>query len=263
MNTRFNSFNIQIQEEFEKYESRSAIFFDYLKEQSKVGFTKEQFEVYRDNYFSRTYQTIICVAKVVISAALNEDYITLNSAGKNCFEETGSGIKGKTHPELLLYSHNKHAATVFGLGNISFTDSLKSPNVLDATKTFTKTQLSLYSSLNHIEVLAANYAQEEAATKMLRTFMTCFFEPYRHLYPESEYEDVTEYFTCHLNGLEERHADEAKFCLLQQCNTSNDEEMALASISKMLKAQSDMWVGLKKGFTDSTNSTINEIVYEQ
>ena len=188
-----------------------------------------------------------------MSAALHGDYITLYSAGKNCFEETGSGIKKKTHPELLLYSHNKHAERVFGIEKISLIDSLKSPNVLVETKAFTKTQLSLYDSSNHIEVLAASYAQEEAATAMLQGFLNCFFEPYRHLYPKRDFEEITEYFTCHLNGLEERHADEAKSCLFQRCKSSSDTEIAITSISKILTAQSKMWIALQKNLTITEN----------
>lgn len=245
MENTFSKFNIQIQDELDKYRKTSTVLFQYLQERAKTGFTKSQFEVYRDNYFFRTYQTVVCVAKVVMSAALNADYTTLSSSGKNCYEETGSGVPKKTHPELLLNSHNIHAVRIFGINKISLIDSLQSPNILDKTRAFTKSQMSLYDSKNHIEVLAANYAQEEAATQMLKTFLDCFFEPYRHQYPRKEYEEITEYFTCHLDGLEERHADDAKYCLFQRCKSSDDIGTAVSSISKILSAQGEMWVELQ------------------
>ncbi len=241
-----NQFNLQIQQAIASYETKSNVLFQYLEEKSKAGWTKLQFLLYRDNYFFRTYETIECVAKVIISAKRHEDFITLRSAGNNCYEESGSNIDRKSHPELLLYSHNRHSERIFGIQGISLRDSLNSPNVLAETKELRKIQYALYESLNHIEVLAANYAQEAAATAMLAIFMKSFFEPYRSYYSNKEYREITEYFHCHLDGLEERHADEAKYCLFQQCKTFKDIETAIATINKLLAAQSTMWIALKE-----------------
>lgn len=241
-----NQFNLKIQQAISNYESRSRVLFNYLKEQSKIGWTKPQFLLYRDNYFFRTYETIECVAKVIISAKRHEDFITLRSAGNNCYEESGSNTYRKSHLELLLYSHNRHSERIFGIQYISLRDSLGSPHILEETKAFRKSQIALYESSNHVEVLAANYAQEAAATTMLTVFMKSFFEPYKNYYSNKEYQEITEYFHCHLEGLEERHADEAKYCLFQQCYTPEDIEIAIASISTILTAQSNMWVALKE-----------------
>lgn len=241
-----SEFNSRIQSVLADYEDKSNVLFQYLAERAKVNWTPAQFIVYRDNYFFRTYETIECVAKVIISAKRHEDYITLRSAGSNCYEESGSNIAHKSHPELLLYSHNNHSERIFGVKGISLSESATSPNILEETREFRKIQKALYESSNHIEVLAVNYAQEEAAKAMLQIFREAFFEPYRHSYSNKEFNDITEYFSCHLNGLEERHADEAKYCLFKRCNTAKDLEIAVASISKILSAQRKMWMAWRK-----------------
>jgi pyrroloquinoline quinone (PQQ) biosynthesis protein C len=241
-------FDFLIQQELENYRNRCSDFYAYLYEQANQGFTKEQIVLFRDNYFYRTMQTAICVAKVVEAALKNADYLTAQSAVRNLVEELGSNKPNKTHPELLMYSHNEHFNKCFGVNRISLIESLSSPNILDETKNFTKIQLSLYESSNYIEVLAANYAQEEAATKMLDTFYNTLFVPFRNKYSKKEFKELTAYFTCHLDGLEERHADDAKNCLFNQCKSVSDVEIAINAISKILKAQSQIWIGIKNEF---------------
>lgn len=244
MVTMIGNFNVLVNKEIERYRQRSRVLFDYLAQRSKVGFTAAQFSLYRDNYFYRTYRTVPCIAKVVESASKAADYITLSSAASNLFEESGSGQAQKSHPELLLYSHNQHAERVFQLPPTTLIASLDSSHILPEAREFTNVQSSLYYSFNHIEVLGANYAQEEAATEMLTSFMSAFFEPYQSYYNNGDFKNLIEYFICHIDGLEERHADDARNCLLQWCKTEKDLEIAINSINKILSAQSNLWLGL-------------------
>jgi len=247
----FEQFNRQIEQELNIYKKRSSYLFDYLKSQAEAGFSKNQFLIYRDNYFYRTISTIPCVSLVVKAAAENEDEATLKSAGQNLSEELGIDSKSsKSHAELLRYSHNTHGEKAFNAAPITLKDSLQSNHVFAATRKFKQIQLSLYTSSDYVEVLAASYAQEEVATEMLSVFYQTFFESRKDIYStKKEFDLVAEYFTCHLNGLEVRHAEDAKYCLFTHCNSSTKKDIAIHAMSQILHAQSEIWIVLKDKLT--------------
>jgi hypothetical protein len=249
MESIVNNLNKLLSAELNTYKKNSLELADYLGKRANLGFTRAQFLLYRDNYFFRTYRTVPCISQLAESASLNGDYFTLQRAASNLFEESGANVTGKSHPELLMFSHNTHAAKIFDIGKLNLIDSLSSTHILPETRQFTQTQLALYHSLNHMEVLGANYAQEEAATDMLNLFLSAFFAPYQSFYEEKEYQTLIEYFTCHVDGLEERHADEAKECLLQWCKQKHDVQIAVAAVSRILEAQSNLWLSLKKSLS--------------
>ncbi|MCA0458775.1 MAG: hypothetical protein LCI00_32785 [Chloroflexi bacterium] len=233
-----------LQEEFDIYLGASSAFFDYLSNQSIIGFTPTQFAIYRDNFFYRTINTIPSITKVLLAAAYHEDIETLADAGKNLFDETGSGNHSMVHSSLLVTSHNVHAKKVFGLKPISLIDAQTSIHILDVAKAFCEKQRMLYENSSYPIVLAASYAQETAATSMLTTFYEHFFCSYKGFYSQKEFETLTIYFSCHINGVEKDHAEKAQRALLRACNTKSDIEFVLWSVNTFLRAQSDLWNGL-------------------
>jgi len=255
MNTNYEEFDNVVQKQFEIYRDNSSMLFDYLATGVENGFESIQFSFYRANYFYRTYATIPSICILLKAAAEREDEHTLRSAGQNLQEELGL-IEGnkKSHAELLRFSHNTHGERVFNLPSISLRDSLNSDFILPTTKTFKKVQHNLYTSRNYIEILAANYAQEAAAVEMLNNFLNAFFKPYSGFYQsKQEFLDIIEYFTCHLDGLEQRHAEDAKRNLFKQCKSTNDVRIAVLALKKMLSAQSNMWNELQIGLSKLEN----------
>jgi hypothetical protein len=261
MSLDYNEFDGGIKEQLQVYRTKSAGLFDYLRSRSEGGFDSIQFACYRANYFYRTYGTIPSICLLVKAAAEQEDEYTLKNAGQNLKEELGLIKDGKkSHAALLRFSHNTHGERVFKIPPISLQDSFNSSYILSATQLFRKIQQELYSSHNYIEILAASYAQEEAATEMLNIFLNSFFKPYAfHYRDENEFSEIIEYFTCHLDGLEERHAENAKRCLFGRCNCMNDQGIAIKAIERMLNAQSNMWNELENGLKKLENKTIDSL----
>ncbi|KAB2879747.1 hypothetical protein F9K33_07895 [bacterium] len=248
-------FNTSVEEVLKEYKKQSLPLFDYLNQRSQIGFTQNQFQIYRDNYFYRTFRTIPSVCLIVKSAAENEDEAVMKSAGQNLMEELGL-INGTTsHSAHLRHSHNIHSERVFKLSPISLRESLSSELVLEKTKEFSRQQAELYASDNYLVVLATNYAQEEVATDMLKSFLSAWFRPYKFLYSLQEYDEVEEYFRCHIDGLEERHAEDAKNSVIKQIKTSQDMNIALTSIRDILVAQSNMWVSLYEGIASQEQTS--------
>ena len=240
------------------YKKKTSNFFNYLYNQSKVGFTARQFLIYRDNYFYRTYNTIPSVAKVVVAAYKNLDSETIKSGEKNLADETGGKTPTNAHSTLLYNSHNHHAKYVFDIPPISLEDSYNSPYVLEETKLFQKIQNSLYESNYYCKVLAVSLAQESAAHSMIKSFYETFFIPYKAKYSESKFIQISNYFNCHIQGLEEEHSKEAFSALVRNCKNVKDIHHSKLSIIHFLNAQAKMWNALHNEL--KMNQDLHEIV---
>ena len=240
------------------YASRSRPFFDYLGDRAHRGFTPTQFRIYRDNFFFRTFSTIPSISKVVIAAAFHEDFETLADAGKNLADETGLGDPLKVHSRLLEDSHNAHAGRVFNLTGVRLSEAAGSLYLLPEAIRFKKVQASLYGSSQYAVVLAAAFAQETAADPMLKTFYEALFVPYRNCYSAAEFEVISEYFVCHLDGTEQRHSDDARRAVLRVCHDEADLHAAIEGMTAFWEAQSNLWNAMFEDF--SRHESADELV---
>ncbi len=228
-----------------KYNAASAAFFAYLAKRSTSGFTSRQFQLYRDNYLFRTATTCEGIARTALWAALNGDRRVLAGIAKNLNEECGEGCPGRNHQTLLERCHDLHGAQVFGLEpGVTVRDAEASPLVLPEARAYREVYLSLFTNTSYAQVLGASFAQESAADDMLRRFYRCLFEPYRGWYLPAAFDAATEYFTLHLDGVEEGHGRAAKAALQQVCTESAHVESAGWGIARFLNAQSALWDAL-------------------
>ena len=232
---------------FSSYRQNSSVFFECLKSQSN-SFNAHQFQLYRDNFLYRTRNTLGCVEKLVRATKINHDAFSQEYAEKNYEDEMGNGWK--SHQELLQDSHSIHSEIVFKIPRILLEDVDLSPFILEATKSFSDIQNKLYSDDRYIVVLATSYAQESVAQEMLSYIYNYLFKPYEGVYAGkgclNEFEYVSSYFLCHTNGLEEKHAEHAETCLIQNCKSYDDYSLAVQSIKTFLDAQQLIWIELTR-----------------
>ncbi|MBY0461722.1 MAG: iron-containing redox enzyme family protein [Alphaproteobacteria bacterium] len=231
-------------------------FFSYLRDLSKRGMTAKQFYIYRDNYLFRTFNTIPSLSYVLIKAAHHCDFRTLASVGRNLYEETGGGISKESHSFLLDHSHNTHGEIVFCLESLPLKNIHQSSVILDETYYFVEEQQKLYTSSHYGEVLGAMFGQEMAADSMLRVFYQTLFLPYKRYYSDGKFEDVQEYFLCHLNGVEARHGQDAREAAFRFCQNEQDVEIVLKATNAFLDIQASLWDGLLMTFFESANDGV-------
>lgn len=218
--------------------------FDYLGKHAATGFTPTQFQIYRDNYFLRTFNTIPCIANLLISVAKNLDFETLAAVGKNLYDETGCGDQLRTHSYLLEFSHNTHAETVFNLKPISLIDSDKSIYLTNEAKQFVNKETRLYTHQMYGTVLGAAYAHEAAASVMLIGFYEGFFTGYKSYYSAKDFYNLSEYFLVHISGLEDAHAKKAREAVIRYSAKENSLFALFNGVSGFLDSQAALWDGL-------------------
>ena len=244
-----------VREEFAAHKACNHSFFDYLKEQSKVGFTPEQYAIYRANFFHRTQLTAPSVAKLAAEAALLEDHETAAFAAKNLSDETGNGDPTKTHGGLLLRSHNTHGLRVFSLDPIkSLADSADSPLLVPAVKDYRRAKIHALSDRTSYAYKAGNtWAHEFAADGMLNNFNAAFFDPYKSHYTEAEYKRMIEFFTAHNDptkedgDIEAQHERMHREIAERACKDSikNIEEVRRGGLD-FLNHQAQLWTAMEE-----------------
>lgn len=230
---------------FAQYRRAVAPLFDYLRARARVGFTAAQFRLYRDNYFYRTNTTAAVVARIAYLAAARRDRVTLATAAKNLFEETGEGIPDRSHPLLLEQSHNAVAGQVFGLPPLGLDAADESPLLLAEARDYRERQRRLVEEGDYLTALGASYTQETMATDMLRGFYDTLFVPYRERLAGT-FALVSMYFTVHLDGVEEEHGRHAREAVCRACRTDADRQSAFAGIRGFLDAQRNLWTALHR-----------------
>jgi Protein of unknown function (DUF3050) len=218
--------------------------FDWLRKQKQRGFSPGQFQLYRDNYFYRTSTTVEAVARVALLAVLNKDRPSMADLGRNFYEETGEGCAKDAHPCLLEESHNRVAKRVFGLEPLPLYEADQSPFLLAEARFYRQTQRSLLEASEYVTALATSFAQETAATDMLRTFYESLFLPYKGCFPPEEFSKVSHYFTLHIGGMEQNHSQMAGEGLARVCRDERDVRIAADAMQTFLAAQAALWIAL-------------------
>ena len=96
-------------------------------------------------------------------------------------------------------------------------------------------------------MLGVVMALESHADKMLRACREGFRMTRRLLAPSVFKKKVEVYFNCHLdNGLEERHATDAKTCVANNVRTAADLIAIRYGAEQALNAQTAMWHALNQ-----------------
>ena len=237
---------------------------DYFKFLGQHKLTPALYAAHRANFFFRTMATVIAIAHICANAATEHDQDTLILFSYILNEECGDGQKLRCHEQLMEQSHNRFAQFEFDLPPLLVKDLEGRSHgkrddrayalILDETKTY-RTHIDALLGKNYRTMLGVAYALETHASIMLTNFRDMFgFN--RHFMDEGEYKNKVEiYFNCHLDsGVEDRHAADARQCVLNNCNSANDLSDITFGIDQTLKIQEAMWKGMHRNAIQILNS---------
>jgi hypothetical protein len=232
-----------IEHEFAVYNKLADILFSYLH---KVGkkISPVQYQIYRDNHFFRTLGVLPALARALEVAAWRGDHQTVSDLGKTIFEECGE--TKMPHLYLLEEAFNLHGKTIFGLAPIKMQDAEFSPYLLDEAKRFRQVQKDIFAHGGYPELLAATCVRERAAQTMLTNFYEALFLPYGEQYRQIrvDFGPIRQFFTSHIEGVEDEHALHAMRDALSACRDKNDLQLFKDGVKKLLSAQADLWQAL-------------------
>lgn len=138
-------------------------------------------------------------------------------------------------------AHNLHGKVEFDLPPLLVKEARNSNLIIDETVTYRRRTLELLGGGYH-RMLGVVMALESHAEKMLRICRTAF-RASRNKLPQQEFVDKVEvYFNAHVgNGVEERHAADAKICVVNNCQTAADIAEIAYGARETLDIQLKMW----------------------
>lgn len=228
--------------DLEKHNVFRNSYFDFLK----ININRDVYELHRANFFFRTEATVKGIAYVVSQAALYDDMDTLIFFTYILNEECGEGDKNRCHEILMETSHNKYGKYEFGLPSLFVNDAKNNELIIDETHNYRSEIINILSDSYH-SMLGCVYALETHADFMLTNFRDAFRANRKKMDVNQYKKNVEIYFNCHVdNGVEKRHATDAKRCVINNCNSDSDLEKILEGAQRMLTLQTNMWDGLYK-----------------
>lgn len=200
------------------------------------------YDLHRANFFHRTEGTVKGIAHVCARAAANDDRDTLILFSYILNEEAGNGQAAHCHEVLMENAHNLHGRVEFGLPPLLVREARNSDLVIPETVAYRERTLELLGTGYH-HMLGVAMALESHADKMLQVCRTAFRNSNNRL-PRSEFVDNVEvYFNAHVGdaGVEERHAADAKKCVLNNCHSDADIAAVADGATETLNIQLKMW----------------------
>ncbi|CAL9317774.1 iron-containing redox enzyme family protein [Streptomyces olindensis] len=223
---------------------------DYFKFLQDTSWNSQTYDFHRANFFHRTEGTVKGIAHVCAQAAANDDRDTLTLFSFILNEETGNGEAAKCHEILMENAHNLHGEVEFGLSPLRVKEARHSNLVIAETFKYRERTRELVGGSYH-RMLGVAMALESHADTMLQICRTAFRNSNTGL-PESEFVDKVEiYFNVHVGdeGVEERHAADAKRCVENNCRTEADVAEIAYGARETLNIQLEMWNAMYKAVT--------------
>ena len=220
---------------------------EYFKALENSPWTRDTYEFHRANFFQRTEGTVKGIAHVCAQAAANDDRDTLVLFSYILNEEAGNGEAANCHEVLMENAHNRHGEVEFDLPPLRVRDARDSDLVIPETFAYRERTRELLGA-NYHRMLGVAMALESHADRMLQVCRTAFRNTNKKL-PKDEYVDNVEiYFNVHVGdeGVEERHAADAKKCVQNNCHTDADVAEIAYGANETLKIQQEMWDAMHK-----------------
>lgn len=233
-----------IMNDLEQHQVYANGYFAYLENSPWTG---QAYDFHRANFFHRTEGTVKGIAYVCAQAAARDDRDTLVLFSHILNEETGNGEAAHCHELLMENSHNLYGRTEFGLSPLLVREARNSDLVLPETVAYRERTLELLGS-NYHRMLGVAMALESHADKMLQVCRTAFRNSRNELHAGEFVDSVEVYFNVHVGdeGVEERHAADAKKCVLNNCKSNADVAEIVYGATETLNIQLDMWNAMRE-----------------
>lgn len=214
---------------------------NYFYHLTNKHWSPESYTLFRDNFFYRTELTVKGIAQVCARSAFQNDMDTLVLFTHILSEETGMGNKAKCHEIFMENALNLFGISEFNLPEMKVQQAKNSDQIIPETLQYRDTIQGLITG-SYPRMLGAVMALENHADKMLTVFREAFRFNNKKLDANLFVNKVEIYFNAHIeNGVEDRHAQDAKQCVHNNCNSRDDLNEIIFGANETLKAQLKMW----------------------
>jgi hypothetical protein len=185
--------------------------------------------------------TVKAVALVCARAAEQDDLATLNLFSYILNEECGNGQPALCHTVLMENSHNLFGQIAFDLDPLRVTAAKHSPLIIESTKRY-RERIQELGRASYQRLLGVAMALESHAEVMLSRFRAAFRAHAECVDRRLFVDEIEVYFNVHLDqGVEQRHASDARECVSRNCRTSDQFAEIAYGAFETLEAQFVMW----------------------
>ncbi|MBV7263426.1 iron-containing redox enzyme family protein [Photobacterium sp. WH77] len=225
-------------------ENHSIFENSYFRHLAKHPWTPASYELFRANFFYRTELTVKGIAQVCARSAAMNDMDTLILFSYILGEETGMGNKAHCHEIFMENALNLFGAAEYELASLKVQDAKNSPFIIPETLAYRERIQALLTD-SYPRMLGVVMALETHADRMLTAFREAFRLSRAHLEEDQYKNEVEVYFNAHVdNGVEERHAEDARNCVINNCHSQSDLNEIIYGATEMFKAQQAMWLAM-------------------
>ncbi|WP_306193112.1 iron-containing redox enzyme family protein [Streptomyces sp. MK5] len=235
---------VSLIEELERHDVYTNDYFTFLQENQ---WNSRTYDFHRANFFHRTEGTVKGIAHVCAQAAARDDRDMLTLFSFILNEEAGYGEPEKCHEVLMENAHNLLGEAEFGLAPLRVKEARDSALAIPETFAYRARTRELVGG-SYQRMLGVAMALESHADTMLKVCRTAFRNASTGL-PTTEFvEKVEIYFNIHVadEGVEERHATDARKCVLNNARTEADLAEIAYGATETLDSQLRMWNAMYK-----------------
>lgn len=214
---------------------------DYFQHLCKQKWVPESYELYRANFFYRTELTVKGIAHVCARSAAVNDMDTLTLFSYILSEETGMGDKTKCHEIFMESALNVFGEKEFGTPPMAAQSARNSDLIIPETLRYRERIQSLINE-SYPRMLGVAMALESHADRMLTAFRKAFRLNQKNMAQHEFVNQVEVYFNAHIeNGVEERHAEDSRQCVINNCSSAEDLNEIMFGVNETLQVQQEMW----------------------
>lgn len=222
-------------------EKNSVFENDYFKLLSEEEWSPTTYEFFRANFFYRTELTVKGIANTCARSAAENDMDTLILFSYILGEETGMGEKARCHEIFMEKALNLFGSVEYGLPELRVQEAKNSSLILPETIAYREKIHELITG-DYPRMLGVMMALETHADIMLTAFRNAFRLSRNKLDKERYLNQVEIYFNSHIdNGVEERHAEDATKCVVNNCSSKEDYDEIVYGALEAFKVQESMW----------------------
>lgn len=239
-------FQAQVKSLMDELEHHPVYRNEYFEFLQRSPWSRQTYNLHRANFFHRTEGTVKGIAHVCARAAANDDRDTLILFAYILNEETGNGDPARCHEVFMENAHNLHGQIEFDLPPLLVKEARNSNLVIEETVAYRTRTLELLTA-SYPRMLGVVMALESHADKMLQICRTAFRGSRNKMSQPDFISKVEVYFNCHVgNGVEERHASDARKCVTNNCHSEGDLAEVAYGARETLNIQLRMWQALYK-----------------
>jgi hypothetical protein len=233
-----------IRHESAAYRDKCEPFFSYL-EKKQGEWNGAQFKAFREFFLYHAWFSEIAVGKILSAAYRHLDFDAVHAVSRHARAFAGADYANAAILNSTISTLNRHGELVFKVAPCAMDFQPKSFHGNSDMEKFVAAQSWCFDNLNYRIALGAYYAQCFAPSQELEKFFNSFLAPYTECYAGvADFHLVEVCFIQKSTVLGDYCRDTLWPVVPKHCFNQKNLNDVVMGVRLLLKAQSDLWLGL-------------------